>query len=737
VLSTVPFTIVNNTLINASGGLAYPDDQVWIALYGQDTNADFYYFDQHGNPTAAAGQSSVTPFKLTDLTPAGGHSYVMQIPDVLTGGFGISAARMYFAMGGEPEISIIGGKVVAPIANNTFFDFIEFTYNSANEPGNLNIDTTNVDQFSIPIQLTVTPQVSGQPAEVGTATLRDTVIEQWKSFTSGPNDPYAIALWPVSNADFGPYRILNPSGVFQNPNNFYGLQPVVSLVQVFTNPITTVNASQTTIQVNGDGPFPNPADGAFKVQIDAEVMLVTASTPGTNGTAYWTVTRGVDGTTAASHAPSSMFTKLGPAISATQNTLSFVGTNNYPQTYPFNVLVDNEIMKVTGLKSFQDGITTWFVDRAQSGTVAAAHNANASVYYNGVVDLPLNSIFNEAIDALFSKYYNTSEQLEILSGADGNLYSGTVQVSGGLTYFEFTGTGGTFEIYYPFFEENRYLWAGYNPTLTVGSIPSSAQQADAAFQSPSQMVFGNSGVFADSAYRGLPANEAKIVGDLENQIVAALNRGVSQLPGHTADGTGSWKDASLFYANNPHHDVYNRYAAFLHQSSISIGGLNYGFAYDDQAGQASDISVDNPTGVRITLGPWSTHETPTPDPGPDPGPGPGPGPAPTPDPTRQITKRKFFSSTAATELPQGSPAPHSQVQLTPPATPAPSLSIEPPATPPSPVVQSPVVSDPTPSVAIDPSEPQSQPTVADPPKPATAFTGSLFSLKLFTSKLLR
>jgi hypothetical protein len=40
-------------------------------------------------------------------------------------------------------------------------------------------------------------------------------------------------------------------------------------------------------------------------------------------------------------------------------------------------------------------------------------------------------------------------------------------------------------------------------------------------------------------------------------------------------------------------------------------------------------------------------------------------------------------------------------------------------------------------VAIDPSEPQSQPTVADPPKPATAFTGSLFSLKLFTSKLLR
>jgi hypothetical protein len=63
--------------------------------------------------------------------------------------------------------------------------------------------------------------------------------------------------------------------------------------------------------------------------------------------------------------------------------------------------------------------------------------------------------------------------------------------------------------------------------------------------------------------------------------------------------------------------------------------LNYGFAFDDQAGQASDIGVAGADSVTITLAPWATGLNPNPDP--------GPGPDPTPG--RGLSQRWFLSST--------------------------------------------------------------------------------------------
>ena len=46
----MPFTIINNSEINANGELAYQDSQVSIAIYGQDflPAANYYYFNQNG-----------------------------------------------------------------------------------------------------------------------------------------------------------------------------------------------------------------------------------------------------------------------------------------------------------------------------------------------------------------------------------------------------------------------------------------------------------------------------------------------------------------------------------------------------------------------------------------------------------------------------------------------------------------------------------------------------------------
>jgi len=64
-----------------------------------------------------------------------------------------------------------------------------------------------------------------------------------------------------------------------------------------TTLVSAITAAQTSLTVASSGGFPN---SQFKIRIDDEVMTVT----GGYGTTSWTVTRGVSGTTAASHASS-------------------------------------------------------------------------------------------------------------------------------------------------------------------------------------------------------------------------------------------------------------------------------------------------------------------------------------------------------------------------------------------------------------------------------------------------
>jgi hypothetical protein len=85
-----------------------------------------------------------------------------------------------------------------------------------------------------------------------------------------------------------------------------------------------INASQTTITVNSASGFPA---SAFNVRIDNEFMTVT----GGFGTTTWTVTRGVNGSTAASHVTAQSVdwdTAASGAIgwNATTHTLTISGT---------------------------------------------------------------------------------------------------------------------------------------------------------------------------------------------------------------------------------------------------------------------------------------------------------------------------------------------------------------------------------------------------------------------------
>ncbi len=74
------------------------------------------------------------------------------------------------------------------------------------------------------------------------------------------------------------------------------------------------------------------------------------------------------------------------------------------------------------------------------------------------------------------------------------------------------------------------------------------------------------------------------------QLCAGLNRHVAQLP------VSQQSTPANFYLAGP----ANYYAQFWHQNAIN--GLQYGFPYDDDAGQSSDISVTNPQYLVVAVG---------------------------------------------------------------------------------------------------------------------------------------
>jgi hypothetical protein len=73
-------------------------------------------------------------------------------------------------------------------------------------------------------------------------------------------------------------------------------------------------------------------------------------------------------------------------------------------------------------------------------------------------------------------------------------------------------------------------------------------------------------------------------------LCAGLNRHVAQLP------AAQQSVPANFYLAAP----ANYYAQFWHQNAIN--GLQYGFPYDDDAGQSSDISVTNPQYMVVAVG---------------------------------------------------------------------------------------------------------------------------------------
>ena len=113
-------------------------------------------------------------------------------------------------------------------------------------------------------------------------------------------------------------------------------------------------------------------------------------------------------------------------------------------------------------------------------------------------------------------------------------------------------------------------------TPTSGTLP-----AVKLAKPTSWAVFSSSGSLA-------PGNNE--LGALAAQVSAALNRGVSNLD------SSQWEVPANFY---PAAGPANFYAQYWH--TVSLGGLAYGFDYDDVGNQSTLISMPNATQMTLTV----------------------------------------------------------------------------------------------------------------------------------------
>lgn len=123
-------------------------------------------------------------------------------------------------------------------------------------------------------------------------------------------------------------------------------------------------------------------------------------------------------------------------------------------------------------------------------------------------------------------------------------------------------------------------------------IPAPGKMGDTAF-TPSGQYANYFASYASSV--GVSASVFDIMacaGSLANNaaMCSALNRHVAHLP------QSQWSTSSLYYQAAP----ANYYAKFWH--THSIGGLAYGFPYDDYAGYSSFISHNNPQWLLVAIG---------------------------------------------------------------------------------------------------------------------------------------
>lgn len=298
---TFQIDVPNQT--NATANLSY--SVVWNSVGGAGANLNYYTLgpgDTYENVSSLGNGAALPAFPVAG---AGGTTAI-SLPYMP-----ITAGRVYFFTGPTSPITAqkaSGGAWTitspTPTTNQGIYDYFEITLDasgvnnttSSSSPfgiqnlPELTIDTTQVDQFGIPMTLngssyngaTTTQLTSG--VTDSTAVARDAIISQFQaSHPSG--DPYNELVLPANLSSLNlPPRILNPGKVTIARTDPLGYLFDSDIQQVFEHPI----GGQLTLKDGGNTYTATPgtisAYGSDNQFHNYNVLAITG--PGITGTAY-------------------------------------------------------------------------------------------------------------------------------------------------------------------------------------------------------------------------------------------------------------------------------------------------------------------------------------------------------------------------------------------------------------------------------------------------------------------
>jgi len=571
------------------------------------------------------------------------------------------STRIVFGMGLPPVVPINSNKPAFPAMSNpsdpnnrTNFDFLEFTMrNTGPNDGTLFVNTTQVDQVGLPFTMNVTPgDSSGASNGVGVMMGRADLANAYATFVTNQFlNSEQKSISPAAELAFQglltPYRLLNPSDAFTNPPANYVSVP--TLDGYFDAAVATF--------------FANYTSGEFRLQRDGYSFIGTTKT-GYRPAAYeYDGTLGsVSGTTATLTLPASggkpAAISLGEGVLVTgagitgtavvtgqpsvdSNNVTTVtmagefttpsGSSTYTFTAPgeFTVLeleqADASWTKITGGQNYRLYAPYFFKDSATAFPTSLPVGS-------GIGSLALSPTSSG------SGYTANSVRPLTFTGGGGSGATGfyVTDNSGTITAVGLTSPGSGYT------SMPTIGFSGPTPTraavVTASAMPAAppwvAPGGPATVQSAGSMTFGCLGVFADGGQQAMAGQitgtnaSGQTLSDIQNTIVSAFNRGVANSVASGNDVTAFWNTAAYFYPKpvapvaplTSGDNWSNLYAAFLHQSTVSVArpsdpniGLAYGFAYDDQGGNSTTLTSSFPQSVNVTFQPWqSKRYAPTP-----------------------------------------------------------------------------------------------------------------------------
>jgi hypothetical protein len=619
-------------------------------------------------------------------------------------------------------------------SNGTFYDFLEFTVNNAT-PANggltLDMDTSQVDAFGLPMKLQffqdaagtqpfnvsfqglVTPgsatitsvtNVSslqiGQPV-VGTGIEAGSLIDQINGTTivlskpatpANPATPFTASL-TAQNA--------GPVGVEATRDELLSESQTLSLMEFLQTQLDANNEKvrpflQTAAPYQIAGPVPITGALVDTITNTSNIRIYTNSVAGLNANDQVSV-YGVQGMTNANGVytvgsvdqATNSFTLLNSSVNAgyiaggvwsiaiTGATASGPGNTITVSATNVSGLSDGDIVQivnVSGMTAANGFFIVESVNTPANTFTLTQSNGGGQTYVSGgtgpgtlagtwsiytrnlrlvspddlVAVLPaptspngLNNYYNDLIDEFFLTYLPSSVTVTGMDGVqrtgkgatlsiqsnkfNGSMvtYSGTVQNLGSGANpnqwaLVLNGGGQTFVVYYPFSTANRPNQNIYQPKFQIGA----PQQWPNYSMSASHMIFGCTGVFADNPFRAKFYNKSDdwsaTLGDLENSIASAFNRGI------ILNDASIWSDRSTWFQQTPGtqpanisltpqrtalYGVYSYWVEYWHQDGIAVNDLAYAYPYDDKYGTSTNLQLNNVGLAKILLNQWSTTQT--------------------------------------------------------------------------------------------------------------------------------